>query len=360
MSVGTQDLLHDSLRRTFEDGTRRAVLVVGAGLHFHNVELAKGDPKDDAWRPFTNWNGLLSSLAEDFQLPVIAHADPAATWESLIARAAAYRRNESAKKKDEPSPVNVAERDSLLALARRLARPPMTTNALLGLGKGLSKYRDVVSLNIDELMVDALREAGAKEQKTPVAADMVNLRPSFSWRIDKTRGRVWQPHGRVSAPGSIVLGTEAYGKALNRLQAAWGCAKAAERLHPDSPRAGKWTPDAASAWWNHRRGVKPFEPKAKKKDEHGKRITLRLTWLDLFLGSDLIFIGTSLDRAETDLWWALHKRQRNLTRVNVRDRPLTFAIFEKECPRHLRTGPAGVTPVLFSSWKEAWRMLLDE
>ena len=56
--------------------------------------------------------------------------------------------------------------------------------------------------------------------------------------------------------------------------------------------------------------------------------------LDLFLGSDMVFIGTSLDRAETDLWWALHVRQRNLARVPPSDRPRTFVLCQGDVAPH--------------------------
>lgn len=82
-----------------------------------------------------------------------------------------------------------------------------------------------------------------------------------------------------------------------------------------------------------------------------------LTWVDLFLASDLIVLGTSLDRAEVDLWWALHQRQRNLARVPEAERPKTLLLCGGQGPQHLATGPAGISVLRFDQWSEAWQSL---
>ena len=160
---------------------------------------------------------------------------------------------------------------------------------------------------------------------------------------------MWQPHGTSSSPKHIVLGTIAYAKTLPGLQRAWELAKSLERrASSGTPASGDWTPEKAAEWWARRRGTPPY------KGEPGET-SVSLTWFDLFLGADLVFIGTSLDRAEIDLWWALHMRQRNLARVPAKQRPGTFVLSKKgSCPCHLKTEPAGVTPVGFEEWKGAW------
>lgn len=346
MSAGPQDFLYETLNRKFDDGSRRAVLILGAGLHheLHSRSESRASSADD-WKLFTDWNGLLASIASYFKLPEISHADPTATWESLVTRAAAYRTNKAAQ-------VNDAEREAHGELARRLSHVPADDVVLEFAGRGLIGYRDIISLNIDESACAAARQCGAELEGTPRKKIEDNLFVAHQWSHDDRKGRFWHPHGTTSSPESIVLGLRSYGKVLAALHTAWNKAKVAERS-PGNPAPGRWTPETAAAWWNRRRAPEPYEPVC-----GGAKI--RLTWLDLLLGSDLVFVGTRLDRAEIDLWWALHMRQRNLTRVAPSERPRTFIITtEKDYPAHLRTGPAGIVPVVFSAWHEAWQMLLQ-
>jgi hypothetical protein len=300
------------------------------------------------WGHLASWNGLLATVASELQQPSVVHEDPSATWESLLSRMAISAHNRNGQ----TLPVNETEAIALETLAKKLERLPYPTETLASLGHALSQYRDVVSLNIDSTLHGALSSADATLTRPEVAHDLRRLRPSALWQTRLRSGRLWQPHGNIREPDTVVLGVRAYARSLDKLQESWNFAKTVEKKWNAKPAAGNWTPELAERWWAVRRGIEPFEPP-------GDAGSLRLTWLDLFLGSDLIFIGTGLDRAETDLWWALHMRQRNLARVPPRQRPGTFALFEKAlCPSHLTSSPAGVMPVIFQSWKEAWDMIL--
>lgn len=355
MSAGAHEFLYESLAATFEGatsdvGSRRAVLVLGAGLH-HFLRRRAEKPDDEFWQLLTNWNGLLASMARKFEIPVVEHQDPVATWESLVARATYRHRVEGTTEKNMSGIENLALRE----LAKSLQSVPMSNTVLEQLGQGLTRYRDVISLNIDDACWNAAVAVGAQPSAVGAQPSAVSskelglLTPSRSWTLKSAEGRLWQPHGSCTRPTDIVLGSRAYGKSLSKLSDAWVNAKASEKIWGKAA-VGQWTPELAREWWNARRAVPPLE------DFEGK--TRLLTWLDLFLGSDLVFIGTSLDRAETDLWSALHMRQRNLARVPPSVRPRAFVLFEKQVPEHLRTGPAGITPVVFSSWDEAWNMVL--
>lgn len=353
MSAGAHDLLFEALERRFDDGSRSAVVVLGAGLH-HHIRAQSLHADASAWRYLTNWNGLLAEVADEFRLPAVLHADPAATWESLVTRIAYFKKTQKSKATGVTQPVSKAEAMALDALARKLEDVPADPEVLRTLGRGLAQYRDVVSLNIDPTLDLALGEAGASCAHPEVHAELRSLCSRTHWTHGRQQGRVWQPHGTVRVPKAIVLGTRAYGRSLEALHRAWDAAKNAETCHPHVPKPGTWSSEDAVAWWSKRRGLPPYEPQYNAS-------TLRLTWLDLFLGSDLVFIGTGLDRAETDLWWALHMRQRNLARVAPSERPGTFALFAKgQCPEHLTTGPAGVLPVTFQSWNDAWEMVFPD
>jgi hypothetical protein len=97
----TFDLLADTLDRRFAAGDRRTVLVMGAGFHHHlraHLPNTASDPSGALWKLFTDWNGLLSRIAEDYEIPVLRHEDPAATWESLIIRISTQKRDAAARK----------------------------------------------------------------------------------------------------------------------------------------------------------------------------------------------------------------------------------------------------------------------
>jgi len=341
MSASPHDLLFQALEKRFDDGSRRAVLVIGAGLH-HHLKATSDDPTHKLWRFLTSWNGLLAETASRLKLPAVLHEDPAATWESLVSRVAFF----NSKTEGETIAVNVAEDRVCYELSQELRDAPCSEARKRELGLGLMQYRDVVSLNIDQTLATALDTAATPSQVNTHYSDWNTLTHAMRWDCSARASRLWHPHGCTRSPQSIVLGTRAYGKALSRLHEAWGTLKDTERHWDGAPPAGHWTQDLADQWWAFRRRLEPHAPHP-------------LTWLDLFLGSDLVFIGTGLDRAETDLWWALHMRQRNLARVAPSNRPGTFALFEKgQCPSHLETSPAGVTPVIFQSWQEAWDMIL--
>lgn len=325
------------LDNRFSDGTRKCVLLVGAGLHHHLRGLTKEEALRDRWQYFSDWSGLLASVADDFNLERVEHEDPSATWESLVVRLAAMDPNGETRSAQ-------AEREARKALAKLLRKVPADKNALQWLGSLLQEFRDVVCLNYDPSFQLAANAVGLQVVRTPGTKKrgLETLRSTFAWTHGGRFGRLWSPHGDVSLPNHIILGTTSYGKGLQKVSQAWAGAKAAEKsLDLD-----------ISSYWEERRAPNPYEPTGVA----GRKFPL--TWVDLFLRSDLVLLGTSLDRAETDLWWALHQRQRNLARVPEHERPRTFVLCAGEPSSHLATGPAGVEPVSFDTWASTWDSLV--
>jgi len=339
------------------DGTRPAVLVVGAGLHRQLQALTRRKKLARRWETFTDWNGLLSSIADAYDLPRIAHEDPAATWEGTVARIVAATGetggaggNAAATTGSVTAALRPrdAEQQAFKMLAKELKGVPADHRALEWLGGLLLRFRDVVCLNYDPALDMAAKEVGAKVSRVSSSSSKARstLGCSFTWTAQGRHGRVWNPHGQARCPSrGIILGTTSYGQALSAVTRAWNHAKQAERLHESG---------GGPAYWQARRAVTPFEPRA----ENGQR--LLLTWVDLFLTADLLIIGTSLDRAEVDLWWSLQQRQRNLARVPEAERPKTLVLCGGRGPQHLSTGPAGISVVPFDSWSEAWQSLNED
>ena len=82
------------------------------------------------------------------------------------------------------------------------------------------------------------------------------------------------------------------------------------------------------------------------------------TWLDRFLISDVAFVGCSLSRAEIDLWFALHVRQRELLGVPDAERPRAYVLGKAgTIAPHIQDGPAGLFPVETPDHDGVWRLL---
>ena len=85
------------------------------------------------------------------------------------------------------------------------------------------------------------------------------------------------------------------------------------------------------------------------------------SWLDLFMMSNLVFVGCGLSLDEFPLWWALHRRARNIARISdpaLRPRTLFLATRDETINgdyRHLARKPAGVELVLFDHFGALWK-----
>lgn len=351
MSSSPEALLRETVERRFADGARRAVLVVGAGLQHHLRAHAGAEP-GGAWGAFCDWNGLLASVAREFELAEVRHVDPTATWEALVTRVAAQNDERASD----------AEARALRVLARRLRELPATDGLLARFGHGLrgAAWRDVVSLNFDATLDRALAGPRARPKVPPIARHLRRPTIHTAAERDGRTVRTWYPHGHVSDPDTIQLGQRAYGMGIAALETARERLKSAERLwRRRSGAADSWTRAAHEDWEAARRGPEPFGALHERDDGHPRP----LTWLDLFLLSDLVFVGCSLDRGEVDLWWALHQRARNLARIAPDERPRTFvvstaAFFEDPANEHLRTGVADVIPVGLADWDAGWEVLV--
>jgi len=364
-ACSSRDCLTAALEPCYPDGTRKAVLLIGAGLHHH---LKARSPNSDGkrWDSFTDWNGLLASVADHFNLSRTVHEDPAATWESLISRVVGAT-GETGNGDDDDSiemlQAHKAEKLALRSLASALGKIPADVEALNWLGTLLVRHRDVICLNFDRVLERAAHtvNASVSRLKSTQKKGQETLVYTFNWtwttHLDGIEcvqhGRVWNPHGEIKSPASMILGTTSYAKALNSVTKAWRRGKACERTYQDTGEELDPLHGLGTDYWAARRDVEPYEPF----DFSGK--VLKLSWVDMFLESDLIIVGTSLDRAELDLWWALSQRQRNLARKPVERRPKTIFVCARNVPERLKTAPAGIEPVQFESWGEAWEFLSE-
>ncbi len=342
--------LKEALARTFKQGERKAVLVVGAGLHRRLIKALQDPSLGCAdCSPLASWPRLMQELGRGFDT-TMEHEDPTAAMEALVCHVSSCE--ETAASKAENKVLQQAA-----ALLRKEVVSKYGNRGPSNLGQELTRtpFRDIISLNVDNSLDLCLMGAGWK----PSTVEKTNNMPTwealpfvYTSPCGKRHTRTWYPHGHVDRPAKIVLGQRRYGLQIAGAETGRKDFKAWERefLDPKKP------PSQAA----YRERVDQMRGASASGTGPHKALSL----MSLLMSSDLVFIGTSLDRAETDLWWCLHQRQRNVARQPHSRRPCTFYVTAScDClsgvDAHLRTGPAGLTLVPFPTWDEAWRALFD-
>ena len=330
----SKEQFQHALARRFDDGQRTLVPVLGSGLHLHLAYLT-GDPR---WKALHGWDTLLARVARSMGVALPAHAEAPMKWDDLVLKAT-HRDPVAAASKVEARLL----RDHLVPA---LQTPDGADTVLASLGESLLAHRDVISLNFDDTLQRALRCTRARRVATD---DSPHDRTGevTAWRLGERTVRIWQMHGSVRRPRSIVLGTSVYGRAAAKLVDGFASAKDAERRWlMQNPGDGQWTPTHHARWQHARRAP------------HAMLGRSRLGVMDLFASADLAFLGTSLEVSEVDVWWALHQRARNHARLPPEQRPATFVLRGDATKTHLATGPANVTLVALPQWSECWDALL--
>lgn len=332
----TEETLKKILDHRFkanDDSGQSTVLVLGAGLH-RQLAGSTADQDSSPWAAFCSWTSLLDSLAQEHSFSGEKHVDQSAMFESLLVERAAQA-NEAA---------HAAEQWLLAKVSKRLGTHPATPDERRRLGQVLAKtdYQDLIVLNLDKLVEDALQDADfiiTPCKNINNGRHVARLTHHFAAcrKQDGRSLRIWHSHGHCDDTASMQLGLRTYGVSIQPLVKAFKHFKQAERWWLDGRH---WTASLAREWQRTRRS----NPQ---------------TWFDLFMTSDLVFAGVGLDRAETDIWWALHQRQRNFARVAPEERRKTLYITaQNQVPCHVRTGPAGLEPIEFPGFDKVWQAVL--
>jgi hypothetical protein len=335
----------EAAERTFEDGTSQLVLLVGSGLHHHLADHGVTLPADSDGVDFRDWNELLRAARKKRSTSEFSanhHEDPTATWESMLAkRAAAVKGFQS----------HEHERVLLKRVRDRITALTPERDGLEFFGTALSekRFRDIVTVNFDCALEQALWQASGTKPR--VVRGEPTGRPSGRafLRAEIGSTRIWHPHGMANSGVSVhslQLGHVAYARSVVVVQDQVRSFRAQQRTWRNKRHSGhelpEWTVREAQEWRGQVRGNAKCS-----------------SWVDQVLCSDLAFVGCGLDRAEADLWLALHERQRQLAQVQERNRPRAFFVHPAEhFPKHIATGPAGLIPVRTESYDEAWELVI--
>ena len=355
------------LEQRFDDGDRLVVPVLGSGV---NLQAAR-----EVGSHALNWGQLLRDIESDVgvEWPQGPPRSMTGRWEGLLQR---QDQQQASEREQELAGLVADALDDQTDLIWEAARgaPPPLYRALLGKG-----FRDVTTLNFDDRLVRASPDArlfkpvAPRGKQTREEATFGALRQLYQrWHLRSPGfARLWQLHGRTGAPATILLGVARYGRYVQGLDLAWQRFKSAERdfsqgarrdrsLFPTSATRRHWSADQHLAWLEHRRAEGPVTKDGKAATRLLYRQPFRaLSWLDVWMMSPLLFIGCGLGDEEFPLWWALHQRARNQTRLTEAQRQpavvLTVGSPEgDDATRHLAGGPAGVSTVFFESWDALW------
>ncbi len=148
---------------------------------------------------------------------------------------------------------------------------------------GIDHY---LTTNYDQVMKQTLEGIGYSEVEHVRAENTYSLRRKHSMQnADGTMKQIWNIHGEIDAPQTIMLGLHQYCGSVGKI----------------------------SEYMNGK-----YRYKRKKKIQTMPKLLNRLkdgieepfSWIDLFFISDIFIMGFGLLYDEIDLWWVLTRRKR--------------------------------------------------
>jgi len=147
-------------------------------------------------------------------------------------------------------------------------------------------FKNYLTTNYDYSLNKKLLELGLFS-KNNSTEDIYSIRRNTSIidKEDKEVCKIWNIHGEVDRPPSIMLGLDHYCGSIGKLDAYLkGTYEFQENKKPVR--------------------VNSITDKIKQKEYD------RYSWVELFFNTDIHILGLSLEYSETDLWWILNKRAR--------------------------------------------------
>lgn len=345
----TIGLLENSLKAQFQDGMRKAVLIVGSGLH------AKLNPKGKG--SFQDWACLLRNVCDTFGVERFSkHPDLTSAWESLILAAMM----------EDGATANIAahkmERRLLKEVCTLLEKQDYESGSDLDLlcKKLFRKHRDIVTLNFDRTIDRAISPTSSGIIAGNSRITNIGPLARSTLHVKLPRQRVWHPHGIAQSnatAASIQLGLRAYAQSAQLVNESVVNFRKRQREWLAShgyAASGEWTHTKFNRWEAQVRSLTPSKP---------------LSWVDVCMTSDLVFVGCGLQRAELDLWILLHERRRQVAKIPDENKPRTFFLHQRpkkgrrmnaDLRYILNHRPAGIVPVGFKTYEDMWTFLLRQ
>ncbi|HAT3852392.1 MAG: SIR2 family protein [Serratia marcescens] len=125
--------------------------------------------------------------------------------------------------------------------------------------------------------------------------DIYSLRRKRMYESENDTKFLWNIHGEIDNPKSIMLGLDHYCGSVSKIDA-----------YVKGTYSHKISGDDVT--------VKPMLDKLKDAS------FCHTSWVDLFFSSNIHILGFSLDYSETDIWWLLNKRARFLSEATINNK----------------------------------------
>lgn len=159
-------------------------------------------------------------------------------------------------------------------------------------------YRMIIDLNFDDYLTTnydyAFRNSFSEIHSNNSTEGIYSIRRNSSMN-NASNCRLWNIHGEIDHPKSIMLGLDHYCGSIGKI---------------DSYIKGKYEYQADGKI----RKTKKMIDKIRKDCFDG------VSWVELFFKNNIHILGLSLDYCETDLWWVLNKRARSMLDVKIRNK----------------------------------------
>ena len=275
----------DLLRETIHSG--EIVPVIGAGIHSLDDKLLR---TNKLWKKsrtiIKDWDTLLNEAAKEFQLTDYSCFEnkysPTLKWELIIYNIIS---DEPAYKKE------LMFVDFLQNIVKEAESEVKTDLSVYKQLRDVLQHKsisNIISLNI-EFIVEYLITNGRSNLKVS-GEKGIDRRSIFN---NKT---IWHPHGDYQNKKSITFGLRHYSQLLGNVESA--------------------------------------RKRYKQHEVHETEFSIK-TWVDLVMSKPLLFIGTSVDLAEWDIWLAIINRWRNFSaETNKKYEPPVFVLSKNNDHQH--------------------------
>lgn len=157
---------------------------------------------------------------------------------------------------------------------------------------GVMEFEHYLTTNYDYAFEKAL---GITPEKLS-SEEMYSLRRKRKYESNDSTKYLWNIHGEIDSPKSIMLGLDHYCGSVSKIDAY------------------------VKGNYKHSIGGKTISIESMTAKLENDSFC-HTSWVDLFFSSNVHIVGLSLDYSETDLWWVLNKRARfatdNLVKNNI-------------------------------------------
>ena len=335
--------------KRFDDGQRCLILVLGAGL---NDQAIQESSKHKEHKYLTSWPKILEQVCLEESIPyseIEKVKSYTSKWEKILRLVQQKTHNPKATYLTESELI-----ESIICPTIEVELESPTYTDLVN-----AQYRDICSINFDMLLEDiSTQDFDLIERASPIQ-ERRNIPESFSnatsYYINSNGQRIWHLHGTIKNSHTVILGTRRYGRYIQALSTCFRAVKDNEILFLKQQLKENYNEDSrvyqdeeTHQKWHD--SLRTLDPSSKEPWAFPK------SWLDLWMCSDIAFVGCSLGTDEFPLWWSLHQRSSNFARWRIK-KPQTFYLTTSEQP-HLEGAPADVKIVKFDSYSKLWESVL--